>query len=99
MIHDVYQGGYDQYDGYNWQNEIEWFIYDDIMWWVISLARAYEITGEEVYLEKSITGFDRVGEGSYDPEQGGMYWDLHHSGMKACINYPKIGRAWWREGG
>src|SRR5690625_316909 len=90
MIHDIYQGGYDQYDGYNWQNEIEWFIYDDIMWWVISLARAYEITGEEVYLEKSITGFDRVWEGSYDPEQGGMYWDFHHSGKNACINYPTV---------
>lgn len=90
MIHDIYQGGYDQYDGYNWENEIEWFIYDDIMWWVISLARAYEITGEELYLENSITGFDRVWEGSYDPDQSGMYWDFHHSGKNACINYPTV---------
>src|SRR5690625_3798597 len=60
------------------------------MIFVISLKVAYEITGEEVYLEKSITGFDRVWEGSYDPEQGGMYWDFHHSGKNACINYPTV---------
>src|SRR5690554_2182496 len=90
MIHDMYEGGYNEYDGYNWDNEIEWFIYDDIMWWVISLARAHEMTGEEIYLEKSITGFDRVWEGSYDPEAGGMYWDFHHSGKNACINYPTV---------
>lgn len=90
MIHAMYEGGYNEYDAYNWDNEIEWFIYDDIMWWVIGLARAYEITGEEIYLEKSITGFERVWEGSYDPEGGGMYWDFHHSGKNACINYPTI---------
>lgn len=90
MIHDMYEGGYNEYDAYNWDNEVEWFIYDDIMWWVISLARAHEITGEEIYLERSITGFDRVWDGSYDPEDGGMYWDFHHSGKNACINYPTV---------
>lgn len=88
LVHDIYQGGYDQYDGYNWENTTEWFIYDDIMWWVIALARAYEITENPVYLEKSISGFSRVWRDSYDPVDGGMYWSFDHTGKNACINYP-----------
>ncbi|SHF96166.1 Predicted alpha-1,6-mannanase, GH76 family [Fodinibius roseus] len=90
MIHDIYEGGYKEYDGYNWENKKEWFIYDDIMWWVIALARAHTITGKEKYLDQSITGFDRVWRDSYDPENGGMYWSFDHSGKNACINYPTV---------
>ncbi|QNL52463.1 alpha-1,6-mannanase [Olivibacter sp. SDN3] len=90
LVHDIYQGGYDQYDGYNWENTTEWFIYDDIMWWVIALARAYELTENPVYLEKSISGFARVWRDSYDPVDGGMYWSFDHTGKNACINYPTV---------
>lgn len=90
MIHDIYEGGYNEYDGYNWENKEEWFIYDDIMWWVIALARAHTITGEEKYLDLSITGFDRVWRDSYDQKDGGMYWNFDHSGKNACINYPTV---------
>src|SRR5690625_4767700 len=90
MIHDIYEGGYHEYDGYNWENKKEWFIYDDIMWWVIALARAHTITGKEKYLDLSITGFDRVWRDSYDQENGGMYWSFDHSGKNACINYPTV---------
>lgn len=63
-----------------------WFIYDDIMWWTISLARAYEEFGGEEYLDLSEKSFGRVwygspkvgDTGSYaDPEKGlggGMFW-------------------------
>jgi predicted alpha-1,6-mannanase (GH76 family) len=63
-----------------------WFIYDDIMWWTITLARAYEVFGMEEYLELSEESFGRVwygsakvgDTGSYaDPEKGlggGMFW-------------------------
>ena len=52
------------------------------MWWVISLARAYQVTGEPGYLELSKSGFERVwsgskklkDNGSYDPVRSGMYW-------------------------
>lgn len=83
MIEEIYQGGYEQYDKYNWDNDVEWFIYDDIMWWVISLARAYEITKDTKYLTLSESGFKRVLEGSakvgdsgsYDSQfGGGMFW-------------------------
>lgn len=90
MIHQVYRGGEKEYAGYNWENKEEWFIYDDIMWWVISLARAHSITGNEIYLEQSISGFDRVWRDSYDAEEGGMYWNFDHYGKNACINYPTV---------
>ncbi|WP_165043005.1 glycoside hydrolase family 76 protein [Dysgonomonas sp. ZJ709] len=100
LIDDIYQGGYNKYDKYNWNNDVEWFIYDDIMWWVISLARAYEITKDQKYLDLSISGFKRVWEGSpvvgdtgsYDPVNGGMYWGWKDDqrGKTACINYPTV---------
>lgn len=90
MIEDIYQGGYNRYDKYNWNNTTEWFIYDDMMWWIISLARAYEITKEDKYLNHSIAGFNRVWSGSYDPINGGMFWAFDHGGKTACINYPTV---------
>ncbi|KAA6345569.1 hypothetical protein EZS27_006882 [termite gut metagenome] len=82
LMEDIYQGNNVYYDHYNWNNGRVWFIYDDIMWWVISLARAYELTEESKYLELSESGFKRVWSGSltvgdtgsYDPVNGGMFW-------------------------
>jgi predicted alpha-1,6-mannanase (GH76 family) len=99
MIEDFYQGGYRQYDRYNWNNPVVWFIYDDIMWWVISFARAYEITEQPKYLNHAVTGFERVwsgapgiDDGSYDKADGGMYWGWKSDqrGKTACINYPAV---------
>lgn len=82
LIENIYQGGVKQYDNYNWDNGKVWFIYDDIMWWVISLARAYEVTGDAKYLAHSEAGFERVwsgskvvgDDGSYDEANSGMFW-------------------------
>jgi predicted alpha-1,6-mannanase (GH76 family) len=90
MINDIYQGGFETYDGYNWNNTSTWFIYDDMMWWVMALARAHQITGNTVYLQKATAGFDRVWTGSYDSVDGGMFWDFKHSGKNACINFPTV---------
>ncbi|TCC90117.1 alpha-1,6-mannanase [Pedobacter frigiditerrae] len=90
LINDIYEGGFKRYDGYNWDNTTEWFIYDDMMWWIISLTKAYEITGNTVYLDKAKSGFTRVWNGAYDPVKGGMFWDFQHSGKNACINYPTV---------
>ena len=89
-INDIYTGGYNRYDKYNWNNTKEWFIYDDIMWWVISLARAHQVTGNQAYLDHSVAGFKHVWDGSYDPVDGGMFWDFKHSGKNACINFPTV---------
>ena len=57
LIKEIYQGGYEQYSAYDWTDEIEWFIYDDMMWWIISLGRAYQITGDPCYLADASSGF------------------------------------------
>lgn len=90
LVNDIYIGGFNRYDGYNWNNTTTWFIYDDMMWWVIALTNAYDLTGNTTYLDKAKTGFARVWEGSYDPIKGGMFWDFQHSGKNACINYPTV---------
>jgi predicted alpha-1,6-mannanase (GH76 family) len=90
MIGDIYQGNYNHYDAYNWTNHTVWFIYDDMMWWVMALARAHQVTGNATYLQKAKEGFDHVWAGSYDPVNGGMYWDFQHSGKNACINFPTV---------
>jgi len=82
MVDDIYAGNKNHYDTFNWDNGKVWFIYDDIMWWVISLARGYEQYGTKEYLDYAESGFKRVWEGSpvvgdpgsYDPVKGGMYW-------------------------
>ncbi|MDP9076925.1 MAG: glycoside hydrolase family 76 protein [Bacteroidota bacterium] len=90
MVNDIYAGGANQYDNYNWSNTTTWFIYDDMMWWVTALARANQLTGNAAYLQNSIAGFNHVWAGSYDPVDGGMFWDFQHSGKNACINYPTV---------
>lgn len=90
LIGEIYQGGYEQYDKYNWNNKVEWFIYDDMMWWIISLARAYEVTGEPKYLADASAGFYHTWKESYDSARGGLWWSFAHDAKMACINYPTI---------
>lgn len=90
MIRDVFEGNYQHYDHFNWENRQVWFIHDDMMWWIISLARAYQITGTEEYLNYSKSGFERVWNESYDAVDGGMWWDFKKSGKNACINFPTV---------
>lgn len=90
LIAEMYQGGYEQYDKYNWNNKVEWFIYDDMMWWIISLARAYEITGEPKYLASAASGFYHTFKESHDDKQGGMWWSFAHDAKMSCINFPTI---------
>lgn len=41
-----------------------------MMWWIISLARAYEITNDPKYLAHASSGFYHVWKESYDKERG-----------------------------
>ena len=90
LVKDIYQGGFNRYSQYDWENKTTWFIYDDIMWWVISLARAYEITGNTDYLTLSKSGFQRVWRDAYDAVKGGMWWDFNKTGKNSCINFPTV---------
>lgn len=75
---------------FDWYDYSHWDLYDDMMWWVGSLARAYLLTGDQKYLQISEEGFHRVwygkpvadgghpldAKGSYGGDTGGgMYWD------------------------
>jgi hypothetical protein len=98
LIEDLYQGNSNEYAAYNWRNDVKWFIWDDMMWWIIALARAYEVTGEQKYLDHAKAGFDFVWNGdatinragSYDAATGGMEWAWKQRGKTACINYPTV---------
>ena len=81
----IFEGYKAQYCGFDFDDNNEntgWFIYDDIMWRTISLARAYELFGNEEYLQLSEESFKRVwfgsekvgDTGSYDAENSGMFW-------------------------
>ena len=85
LCRQIFEGNKSQYAGFDFDDNNEntgWFIYDDIMWWTITLARAYELFGTKEYLELSEQSFhrvwygsERVGDtGSYDPQEGGMFW-------------------------
>lgn len=105
----IYAGNKAQYCQFDFDDNNEttgWFIYDDIMWWTISLARGYELFGKDEYLNLSEKSFHRVWHGSekvgdtgsYDKENGGMYWQWQPirnpkpnkfgDGKMACINFP-----------
>lgn len=81
----IFEGNKSQYAGFDFHDNNEntgWFIYDDIQWWTITLARAYQLFGNDEYLQLSEASFsrvwygsDRVGDtGSYDPKKSGMFW-------------------------
>ena len=81
----IFEGNKAQYAGFNFHDNNEntgWFIYDDIQWWTITLARAYQLFGDDEYLKLSEASFKRVwygsekvgDTGSYDKENGGMFW-------------------------
>ena len=89
LCDDLFAGNKAHYVNFDFDDNNEntgWFIYDDIMWWTVTLARAYELFGVEEYLSLSEESFGRVwygsekvgDTGSYaDPEKGlggGMFW-------------------------
>ena len=89
LCDDLFAGNKAHYANFDFDDNNEntgWFIYDDIMWWTVTLARAYELFGVEEYLSLSEESFGRVwygsekvgDTGSYaDPEKGlggGKFW-------------------------
>lgn len=89
LARNLLEGNIRQYAGFDFDNAdttIGWFIYDDIQWWTITLARAAKFFNDDRYrelAEKSFArvwyGSPRVGDtGSYaDPDKGlggGMFW-------------------------
>ncbi len=95
LSNDIYQGGRTQYAAYDWDNHTVWFVFDDLMWWILSMLRAYQLTGNQNCLNTATAGFQNVYQRAYDAENGGMFWgfgaDGYGKGHKnSCINYPTI---------
>lgn len=64
---------------------------DDIMWWTIGCARAYQITGNERYLKKAKESFDFVYDNFHDDKLGGGIWWTSDRGSKnSCIVSPAV---------
>ena len=67
LCDDLFAGNKAHYANFDFDDNNEntgWFIYDDIMWWTVTLARAYELFGVEEYLSLSEESFGRVWYGS-----------------------------------
>ncbi|MEG6587587.1 carbohydrate-binding protein [Paenibacillus barengoltzii] len=87
QIDDIFDGAVLKY-GEDWTNNP---FNDDIMWWAMASARAYQITGEVRYLNKAKYYFDFVYDTQWDDEfaGGGIWWlNSEHVTKNACINFP-----------
>lgn len=62
---------------------------DDIMWGVIALARAYEMTGNADFLSQAQFQFNAVWTRGWDTTLGGgLWWNTDKQTKNACINFP-----------
>ncbi|MDQ0115971.1 carbohydrate-binding protein [Paenibacillus harenae] len=87
QIDDIFDGTVAKY-GEDWTNN---HFNDDIMWWAMGSARAYELTGEQKYLDTAKYHFDFVYDTQWDDEfaGGGIWWlNSEHDTKNACINFP-----------
>ena len=102
LTRQLLEGNIAQFHNFDFDNCEEsrgWFIYDDIQWWTITMARAYLATGDERYRELAEKSFARVwygspvvgDTGSYaDPDKGlggGMFWQWQP------LRHPKANQA------
>lgn len=93
-VNNIYQGAYNNYSGFVW-NGVKYtngFIYDDMMWWVLALMKAYNVTGRQHYLDTATAGFNFVWNEAYDSAKGAMLWSwkITDKAYNACINYPTV---------
>lgn len=69
LIDSVYNGFFDANP--DWQSNP---FNDDIGWWALACARAYELTGDSKFLSQSKTMFDFIYSNSYSTDFGGGIW-------------------------
>lgn len=87
QIDDIFDGTVAKY-GADWTNNP---FNDDIMWWAMGSARAYQITGDSKYLDVAKHHFDFVYDTQWDDTfaGGGIWWlNSEHDTKNACINFP-----------
>ncbi|WP_051226397.1 glycoside hydrolase family 76 protein [Butyrivibrio sp. MC2013] len=85
LMDQLYHGFIDNY-GDDWAYNT---FNDDIMWMTIGCARAYELTGEQEYLDRAVTNFNLVYDRAWtDDLGGGLLWKTDRTCKNACINGP-----------
>ena len=53
--------------------------YDDDGWWALAWIRAFDLTGDRKYLDKSVTIFNAMTAGVDGTCKGGLYWSKDHT--------------------
>jgi predicted alpha-1,6-mannanase (GH76 family) len=63
---------------------------DDLTWWALACARAYELTGETRFRDRAITIFQSVAAFEDGTFGDGIWWkrDGTNAGKNVCINAP-----------
>jgi predicted alpha-1,6-mannanase (GH76 family) len=87
QIDNVFNGAVANW-GADWTNN---HYNDDIMWWTMACTRAYQITGEQRYLDAAKKYFSFVYGTQWDTsfQNGGIWWmNSDHSTKNSCINFP-----------
>lgn len=77
----------DMYKSHNTQEMKNWMYNDDLLWFSHSWLRAYQLTGNMSYLERSRDFFDYVA-GAWDNTtcHGGVYWNDYKTYKNAITN-------------
>jgi predicted alpha-1,6-mannanase (GH76 family) len=81
---------------YNGRDQRGWIVdyFDDEAWMTLALMRAFDLTGEQIYLDQAKTvyenvmlGWDTTCCGAY---KGGIWWDRKHSSKATASNATNV---------
>lgn len=90
-LKNIYKGGAAKYANFDWYNSSVWFANDDMLWWILGMLRAYEITGDASYRTTAKAGIDRIWATEYDPSDGGIWWtNVSHTSKNSCAESPFV---------
>lgn len=60
--------------------------YDDEGWWALGLIRAYDVTGDQEYLDMAVTIFEDMQTGGNTYCDGGIFWNKDRKYVNAITN-------------
>jgi predicted alpha-1,6-mannanase (GH76 family) len=60
--------------------------YDDCGWWAITWVNAYDLTGDETYLQMAKSLFATMTQGWTDVDGGGVVWETTNAYKQAVVN-------------
>jgi predicted alpha-1,6-mannanase (GH76 family) len=74
--------------GRDWSDNI---YNDDLLWACMAFTRAYNLTGNRVFLKYAKNNFDIVWARAYDTELiPGLWWTTEKGGKNGCVNGPGV---------